>query len=64
MEPSSEQYLIINALQTLELINYDWYENERGLWFIITPSLSLPTAVILRDGDIYPLNWVQDYDNN
>jgi hypothetical protein len=64
LEPSNEQYLIINALQTLELINYDWYESERGVWFIATPSGTLATAVILRNGDIYPINWVQDYDKN
>jgi hypothetical protein len=64
VEPSNEQYLIINALETLELLNYDWYESDRGLWFISTPSLNLPTAVILQNGDIYPLNLVQDYDNN
>ena len=64
MEPTNEQYLIINALQILELLDYDWYESDRGLWFIATPSLALPTAVILPNGEIYPLNWVQDYDNN
>ena len=59
MEPSDEQYLIINALQTLELLERYLYERSRGLWFIETPSQVLPRAVIMRDGDIYPVDWVQ-----
>jgi hypothetical protein len=65
MEPSNEQYLIINALQTLDLIEYDWYQRDRGLWFITTLSIILPTSVIMQDGQIYPIAWVQEeYDNN
>jgi hypothetical protein len=64
VEPSDAQYLIINALQTLALISYDWYERDRGLWFIATPSSILPRAVILQNGEVYPIGWVQDYDNN
>ena len=38
MEPSDEQYLVINALQTLELLERYLYEQDRGLWFIETPA--------------------------
>ncbi len=64
MEPSDAQYLIINALQSLELMTYNIYEPDRGLWFIATLSLILPIAAISQDGEIYPLEWVQDNDNN
>lgn len=59
MEPSDAQYLIINALQTLELRTYNTYEEDRGLWFIATLSSVLPVAVITQDGEIYPIEWVQ-----
>lgn len=64
MEPSDAQYLIINALQTLELLNYNTYERDRGVWFIATPSPVLPVAAIAQDGEIYPTEWVQDDDDN
>ncbi|MCC5625301.1 hypothetical protein [Nostoc sp. CHAB 5715] len=64
MEPSDAQYLIINALQTLELMTYNLYETDRGLWFIATLSPVLPIAVITQAGEIYPVEWVQGDDNN
>ncbi|BAZ53668.1 hypothetical protein I8748_23655 [Nostoc sp. CENA67] len=64
MEPSEAQYLIINALQTLELMTYNTYEADRGLWFIATLSPVLPVAVITQDGDIFPIELVQDDDDN
>lgn len=64
MEPSEAQYLIINALQTLELMTYNTYEQDRGLWFIATLSPILPVAVITQDGEIFPIEWVQGDDNN
>lgn len=62
MEPSEAQYPIINALQTLELLNYNTSERDRGVC-IATPSL-LPVAAIAQDGEIYPIEWVQDDDDN
>lgn len=64
MEPSEAQYLIINALQTLDLLADNLYERDRGLWFIETPSPIPARAVIMQDGEIQPINWVQDYGNN
>jgi hypothetical protein len=63
VEPSDAQYLIINALQTLELIEYNTYESDRGLWYIITPSSVLPLAVITQTGEIYPVQWLQENGN-
>jgi hypothetical protein len=64
VEPSEAQYLIINALQTLELMTYNTYEQDRGLWFIATLSRILPVAVITQNREIFPIEWVQGDDNN
>lgn len=58
MEPTESQYLIINALQTLELLERDFYDRDGGNWYIQTPSQVLPTAVILQNGDIVPLEFL------
>lgn len=57
MEPSEAQYLIINALETLELLEWRLYDEETGYWRIQTPSL-VPVAYILVNGDIVPTEWV------
>ncbi len=57
MEPSEEQYLIINALQTLDLLQSTFYDEDSGNWYINTPSPVLPIAMILQNGDIVPTNW-------
>lgn len=57
MEPTESQYLIINALQTLGLLEYDFYDQDRGEWYIATPSTVLPISMILLNGDIVPPNW-------
>lgn len=58
MEPSESQYLLINALQTLELLERDFYDRDNGNWFIQTPSPVLPIAVILQTGDIVSLEFL------
>jgi hypothetical protein len=60
VEPTESQYLIINALQTLDLLEYDFYDPDRGEWYIATPSLVLPIAMILSTGDIVPTNWMSE----
>lgn len=60
MEPSEAQYLIVNALETLELLQWRLYDEETGYWRIHTPSPVLPMAVILQDGEIVPPNWLAD----
>ena len=57
MEPTESQYLIINALQALGLLEYDFYDQDRGEWYIATPSNVLPISMILQNGDIVPTNW-------
>lgn len=57
MEPSEEQYLIINALQTLDLLQSTFYDEDSGNWYINTFSPVLPIAMILQNGDIVPTNW-------
>ncbi len=60
MEPSEAQYLIINALETLGLLEWRLYDEITGYWRIHTPSLVLPIAYVLPDGDIVPPEWILD----
>ncbi len=64
MEPSEAQYLIITALDTLGFLIYHLYDRETGNWYIETSSNVLQRSVILQTGDIYPTDWVQNYDSN
>lgn len=57
MEPTESQYLIINALETLDLLEWRLYD-ETGFWRLHTPSLVLPIAILLPNGDIVPPNWL------
>lgn len=57
MEPSEAQYLIVNALTTLDLLGNTFYDEESGNWYINTPSQGLPIAMILQNGDIVPTSW-------
>jgi hypothetical protein len=57
VEPTEEQYLILNALETLNLIEYDFYDSENGDWYIATASPILPIAIVLPNGEIIPTLW-------
>ncbi len=57
MEPSETQYLIISALEVLELLQNSFYDENSGNWYINTPSTVLSIAMILQNGDIVPPNW-------
>lgn len=57
MEPSEVQYLIINALDTLDLLERQYYSRDNGNWYIETPSPVLPITMILQNGDIVPTIW-------
>lgn len=57
MEPSEAQYLIINALETLDLLQNTFYDEGSGNWYINTPSPVLSIAMILQTGDIVPTDW-------
>lgn len=47
MQPSEAQYLIINALETLDLLQNSFDDQGSGNWYINTPSPVLPIAMIL-----------------
>ncbi len=47
MEPTEAQYLVINALETLNLLIWRLYDEDTGYWHIQTPSTVLPLASIL-----------------
>lgn len=57
MESTESQYLVINALQALDLIEYEFYDGDSGDWYIATPNPILPIAVILPNGEVTPNNW-------
>ncbi|MBD2022662.1 hypothetical protein H6F43_20985 [Leptolyngbya sp. FACHB-36] len=57
MEPTETQFLVVNALQTLNLLEYDFYDVDSGDWYISTPSAVLPIAIILPNGDVVPTGW-------
>ena len=54
MESTEKQYLIINALDTLGLLRYN-FSDEDGIWYIKTPNPVLPLSKILPDGEILPI---------
>ncbi|PSF38131.1 hypothetical protein C7H19_06580 [Aphanothece hegewaldii CCALA 016] len=60
MEPTEEQFLVFNALETLALIQGSLYDERRGYWYILTLSPILPISIILPSGEIVPLQFVQD----
>ena len=60
MEPTEAQYLAMNALETLELLQQRYFDAETGSWYIFTPSQILPIAMILPSGDIVPVNWMYE----
>jgi hypothetical protein len=59
VEPTEEQYLILNALDTLELIDNALYDEDNGIWIIQTPSSVLPISQLLQNGEIIPFSGEQ-----
>lgn len=57
MEPTEAQYLILNALETLELLGSHFYDRNSGNWYIQTLSPALPYSMLLQNGDIVPITW-------
>jgi hypothetical protein len=56
LEPTEAQYLIINALETLELLQQQTFDSDTGNWYVSTPSRVLLIAMILPSGDIARVN--------
>lgn len=44
MEPTEEQFLILNALETLNFLASDVYGSDTGIWYLETLSLVLQYA--------------------
>ncbi|MCC5599629.1 hypothetical protein [Nostoc favosum] len=57
MEPTEEQYLVINALEALNLLVWRLYDEDTGYWHIQTHSTVLPLATILRNGEVVTFGW-------
>ena len=60
MEPTEAQYLILNALDTLGLLENTVYDQDNGIWYISTASLLLPFAMLLPNGEITPITPVAE----
>lgn len=58
MEPTEEQYLVLNALETLDLVQFRIYDEDNGSWLLITPSPILPVSYLLQSGEIVPSEWM------
>ena len=57
LEPTEAQYLILNALETLGLLESMVYDPDEGIWYIETPSAFLPVSILTRDGEVVPITW-------
>lgn len=55
MEPTEAQYLVVNVLQTLDLLFNSVYDEDTGIWYIETSSPVLPLACLMSDGEIQPV---------
>ena len=55
MERTEAQYLIFNALEVLGLVRRDFYDDDTGIWYLETVSLTLPISRLLPDGEVLPL---------
>jgi hypothetical protein len=58
MEPTEAQYLVINAIDTLGLLQENTYNENIGAWYINTLSPVLPFAMILQNGEVVPVWWI------
>lgn len=52
VEATEAQYIILNALETLGLLRDYRYDEDTGIFFIITLSPILPLAMLQQDGDV------------
>lgn len=60
MKPTDAQYLILKALETLNLLQFRLYDQNTGIWLIITATSVLPRAYLLPNGDIVPGEWISE----
>jgi hypothetical protein len=52
IEPTEEQYIVVNALETLGLLIENRYDQESGLWYLYTLSPLVPFSVLMQNGEI------------
>ena len=52
VKPTEEQYLVLNALETLDLLYFKLYDQKEAIWILITPSPVLPRSYLLQNGEI------------
>lgn len=57
VEPTENQFLVINTLETLDLLIWRLYDEDTGYWHIQTFSTVLPLATILENGEVVPFGW-------
>ncbi len=60
MEPTEEQYLVLNVLDTLALLRDCRYDEDTGIFIIITPSPVLPLALLRQDGEVTPIEPISE----
>ncbi len=56
MEPTDAQFLIINALEMLEVLIQQTFDPETNNWYILTLSEDLPMAMIVPSGKVVGVN--------
>jgi hypothetical protein len=59
-EPTEEQYLVVNALETLELLIENRYDPTSGVWYIFTSSPIMPLAMLRQNGEISPIEPISE----
>jgi hypothetical protein len=59
-EPTEEQYLVINALEMLELLIENRYDQTSGVWYLFTSSPVLPLAMLKQNGEISPIEPISE----
>lgn len=55
MEPTEEQFLVFNALDTLQLLRRDFYDAQSSVWYLETLGPVLPLCRLMSGGEILPL---------
>lgn len=55
MEPTEEQFLVFNALDTLQLLRRDFYDAQSKVRYLETLSPILPLPRLMPDGEILPM---------
>lgn len=60
IDPTEEQYLTLNGLDTLALLIDYRYDEDTGIFIIRTLSPVLPLAMLRQDGEITPIEPISE----